>query len=332
MALTPEVLIPRLGDVLVDQGLITKDQLTIALETQQKLRQEGKNPLLGQVMRDMGIIDQQSLDQAITQQILKLQNSLKEANETLEKRVQQRTAELEAAYKKLSVLNDLKANFISNISHELRTPLTHILGYLDLMYGDSLDNLHPDQMESLDIIRKASERLGHLIEDLILFSTSEVGGISIEKQAFDIRAVVNDVVTKSEPAIKKKKVVVTKTIPEMSVMVNADRSKIFWVINQLLDNAIKFEQSGGKIDIAVKIHENKVRVSIEDSGIGIEPEKITEIFEPFHQLDGSSTRKQGGTGIGLTMAQKIIEAHGEQLSVESTLGKGSTFSFLLDRI
>ncbi len=332
MALTPEVLIPRLGDVLVDQGLITKDQLANALEIQKQLRQEGKNPLLGQVMREKGIIDQQTLDQAITQQILKLQNSLKEANETLEKRVQQRTAELEAAYKKLSELSDLKANFISNISHELRTPLTHILGYLDLMYGDNLDNLRSDQKESMDIIRKASERLGHLIEDLILFSTSEAGGISIDKQAFDIRAVINDVVTKSEPAIKKKKVMVTKTVPDRSLMVNADRSKIFWVINQLLDNAIKFDQSGGKIDIAAKIDKNKVRVSIIDSGIGIEPEKIGEIFEPFHQIDGSSTRKQGGTGIGLTMAQKIIEAHGEQLSVESTLGKGSTFSFLLDRI
>ena len=82
MALTPEVLIPRLGDVLVDQGLITKDQLTNALEIQQKLRQEGKSPLLGQVMRELGFIDQQTLDQAITQQILKLQSSLKEANET----------------------------------------------------------------------------------------------------------------------------------------------------------------------------------------------------------------------------------------------------------
>lgn len=332
MALTPEVLIPRLGDVLVDQGLITADQLLAALETQKQQRTEGKTPLLGQIMREMGLIDQQTLDQAITQQILKLQNSLKEANETLEKRVQQRTAELEEAYKKLSELNDLKANFISNISHELRTPLTHILGYLDLMYGDGLDNLHTDQKESLDIIHKASERLGHLIEDLILFSTSEVGGISIEKDAFDIRAVINDVVVKSELAIKKKKAVITKSIPDESTLVSADHSKIFWVINQLLDNAIKFNQSGGTIDISVKPDGSKVIISIEDSGIGIEPDKLDEIFEPFHQIDGSSTRKQGGTGIGLTLAQKIIEAHGEQLTVTSKPGKGSVFSFLLDRV
>jgi len=332
MALTPEVLIPRLGDVLVDQGLITQEQLIAALEYQKQQRTEGKNPLLGQVIREMGLIDQQTLDQAITQQILKLQNSLKEANETLEKRVQQRTAELEAAYKKLSELNDLKANFISNISHELRTPLTHILGYLDLMYGDGLDNLHPDQKESLDIIHKASERLGHLIEDLILFSTSEVGGISIERDTFDIRAVINEVVAKSESSIKKKKAIITKSVPEESIVVSADRSKIFWVINQLLDNAIKFNQIGGRIDIMVKPEGEKTKISIEDSGIGIEPDKLNEIFEPFHQIDGSSTRKQGGTGIGLTLAQKIIEAHGEQLIVTSKLGEGSAFSFLLDRV
>jgi signal transduction histidine kinase len=331
MALTPEVLIPRVGDVLVEQGLITKEQLLEALEKQKQERAQGKSPLLGQIMREMGFLDQQTLDQAITQQILKLQNSLKEANETLEKRVQQRTAELEEAYKKLSELNNLKANFISNISHELRTPLTHILGYLDLMYGDGIDNLHADQKESLEIIHKASERLGHLIEDLILFSTSEVGGITLEKETFDIRAVLKDVVNKADGMINKKKVVVTINAPDTAVAVNADRSKIFWVINQLLDNGIKFNQNGGKVTLSVASDGSKARISVEDSGIGIESEKMTEIFEPFHQIDGSSTRKQGGTGIGLTLAQKIVEAHGEQLNVVSIPGKGSTFSFLLDR-
>ena len=118
MPLTPEVLIPRLGDVLVEQGLITKDQLTLALEKQKNDRLQGKSTLLGQVMREMSILDQQTLDQAITQQILSLQNSLKEANEFLERRVQERTAELEEANKKLSELNDLKSNIIANISHQ----------------------------------------------------------------------------------------------------------------------------------------------------------------------------------------------------------------------
>jgi two-component system, OmpR family, phosphate regulon sensor histidine kinase PhoR len=331
MPLTPEVLIPRLGDVLVEQGLITNDQLTLALEKQKNDRLQGKSVLLGQVMREMGILDQQTLDQAITQQILSLQNSLKEANEFLEHRVQQRTAELEEAYKKLSELNELKSNFIANISHELRTPLTHILGYLDLMFADGLDNLHDEQKESLDIIRKASDRLGHLIEDLILFSSSEVGSISIGRETFDLVAVVKEVVWKSDTVIRKRKIQVKTVFPATPALVNADRSKIYWVINQLLDNAIKFNNEGGSIEVKVEEMEGKVRTSIIDTGIGIDKQKIRDIFEPFHQIDGSSTRKQGGTGLGLTLAKKILDAHNQVLNVTSTPAKGSTFSFCLDR-
>ncbi len=331
MPLTPEVLIPRLGDVLVEQGLITKDQLTLALEKQKNDRLQGKSTLLGQVMREMSILDQQTLDQAITQQILSLQNSLKEANEFLERRVQERTAELEEAYKKLSELNDLKSNFIANISHELRTPLTHILGYLDLMYSDGLDNLRDDQKESLDIIHKASDRLGHLIEDLILFSSSEVGSISIGKETFDLVEVVKDVVWKSDTAIRKRKVMVKTVFPTKPVLVYADRSKIYWVINQLLDNAIKFNHEGGSIEVTVEEMENRINTSVVDSGIGIDKAKIRDIFEPFHQINGSSTRKHGGTGLGLTLAKKILEAHNQDLIVASTPSKGSSFSFFLDK-
>lgn len=331
MPLTPEVLIPRLGDVLVEQRLITQGQLTSALEKQKNDRQDGKNTLLGQVMREMGILDQQTLDQAITQQILSLQAGLKEANESLERRVQERTAELEEAYKKLSELNELKSNFIANISHELRTPLTHILGYLDLMYGDGLDNLHADQMESLDIIRKASDRLGHLIEDLILFSSSEVGSLSIGKETFDLVPLIKEVIWKSDTAVKKRNVAVKTTFPEEPALVDADHSKVYWLVNQLLDNAIKFNREGGSIAVIVEIVDRKIKTTITDTGIGIAKDKLKDIFEPFHQIDGSSTRKQGGTGLGLTLAKKILEAHNQELAVVSSPTKGSSFSFSLNQ-
>jgi signal transduction histidine kinase len=332
MALTPEVLIPRLGDVLVEQGLITKEQLLSALDKQKVEREAGRTPLLGQVMREMGILDQQTLDQAITQQILSLQNGLKEANATLERRVQERTAELEAAYKKLSELNDLKSNFIANISHELRTPLTHILGYLDLMYADGIDNLDSSQKESFDIIKKASERLGHLIEDLILFSTSEVGSVILEKESIDLRSIIQDVIINSKSALARRKITVRTEFPEEDTLVLTDRSKIYWLLNQLFDNAIKFNQDGGTVTISVTNEGDKVKTSMTDSGIGIATENLGEIFEPFHQVDGSSTRRQGGTGLGLALAKKIMDAHGQTLDVVSTPGKGSTFSFLLDRV
>jgi signal transduction histidine kinase len=103
------------------------------------------------------------------------------------------------------------------------------------------------------------------------------------------------------------------------------------VINQLFDNAVKFNREGGSIEVVVEELEGCIKTSIIDTGIGIDKEKIRDIFEPFHQIDGSSTRKHGGTGLGLTLAKKILEAHNQELKVVSTPMKGSSFSFLLDK-
>ena len=116
------------------------------------------------------MIDQATLDQAVTEQIIQLRSALQAANRTLERRVYERTAELEAALQRLSELNQMKANFVANISHELRTPLTHIKGYLELMVTDSLGPLTDEQRHALQVSQKASDRLENLIEDLIMFS------------------------------------------------------------------------------------------------------------------------------------------------------------------
>jgi signal transduction histidine kinase len=332
MALTPEVLVQRLGDMLVSQKLITDDQLHTALEEQEVYKARGEALLLGQVMIRIGIIDQAQLDQAITLQILQLQNGLKEANATLEERVQERTAELEEANRKLSVLNEMKSNFVSNISHELQTPLTHIIGYLDLMMDSGIENLNSEQKESLKVIKKASARLGHLIEDLILFSTSKAGKISLEKEVFDLVTLIEEDVEKANIVAQGKSIAVKVSSPYEKMFVLADRHKINWVINHLIENAIKFTPEGGLIKISISRDGDQVQTCVEDSGVGIEKESLTEIFEPFHQLDGSSTRKQGGTGLGLALVKKILEAHGQAISVISMPGKGSAFFFYLDHV
>jgi len=145
MALTPEILIPRLGDVLVQQGLLSNEDLEAALEKQRELRQSGQAPLIGQLLVDMGKIDRATMDQAITIQIIRLQRALQESNDLLEQRVEERTAALQRAYEKLAELSKLKENFISNISHELRTPLTHLKGYLDLMLANDFGPITLEQ-------------------------------------------------------------------------------------------------------------------------------------------------------------------------------------------
>jgi len=331
MAITPEILIPRLGDILVEQGKITSDQLRQALEYQRENRVKGKSLLIGQVLVELGLLDQDTLNQSITQQILILQTNLREANQTLEKRVQERTAELEVAYTKLSELSQLKVNFVSNISHELRTPLTHISGYIDLLLSNGMGALTPEQKSAIDVIKRASQRLEHLIDDLILFSTSEANKLVIVKEATDPAEIVKNVYDRYKEIAEKRGIGLSSQIAADFGMIQADQNKITWVLNQLTDNALKFTKSGGKVILSLTGNPEKVCFEVIDTGIGIDPSKFSEIFEQFHQLDGSSTRSQGGTGIGLTLAKKIVEAHGEKIIVSSVPGKGSSFSFFLSR-
>lgn len=329
MALTPEILIPRLGDVLVEQGLLSREDLTEALEIQQQMRKTGQAPLIGQLLVDMGKVDRATMDQAITIQIIRLQQALQESNELLEKRVEERTADLQRAYEKLSELSKLKQNFVSNISHELRTPLTHLKGYLDLLLANDFGPLTVDQKKALDVMSRALDRLGRLIDDLILFSTSESSTIRLQIQSFDLIPQVNAVITQNAATARRKGIHLWMNASEELPRVSGDPERIKWVVNQLVDNAIKYTDRQGEVCVKLSKADDDVLVSIIDTGIGIDPARIEEIFEPFHQLDGSSTRKQGGTGLGLALVKKIVEAHNSKIEVFSAPEQGSRFEFRL---
>ncbi len=330
--ISPEVLVPRLGEQLVEDGLLTRDQLKQALERQKESTAAGKPILLGQTIIELGYLDRAALDKAITEQILRLRAALEAANRNLERRVQQRTAELEEALQKLSELNQLKANFLANISHELRTPLTHIRGYLELMQSKSLGPLTSDQAKAIGVSLQSTSRLQNLIEDLILFSLAVRGEMTLTMAPADFRKVVNQVVTHVRPKAEDRGIALEVALAPAVVFIKADEEKISWVLTQLLDNAIKFTKPGGRVRLSVSpdaVNENVVNFTVADTGIGIPEEQITEIFEPFHQLDGSPTRRYGGTGLGLALAREIVEAHGAQIHVKSEINKGTVISFSL---
>jgi signal transduction histidine kinase len=243
--------------------------------------------------------------------------------------VQERTAELEKAYQKLSELNKLKNNFISNISHELRTPMTHVKGYIDLLLADDFGVLNPDQHGAIEVLKRASERLARLIDDLILFSTAETSTIQITKMDIDLHLLAREVIDRNLALAAQKNIRLWLDCPQETLRAYADPERVQWVISQLIDNAIKYTQPDGEVFLRIIPSNGDITVSIIDTGIGIDPARFEEMFEPFHQLDGSSTRKQGGTGLGLTLARKIVEAHGSHLAVSSILGKGSKFDFML---
>ena len=330
--LTPEILVPRLGDYLVEKGIISLDDLKRALNYQKTIRiEDGQvTPLLGQILIDWGLVDRATLEQAITELIIQLRSALQDANEQLEKRVQERTAELEMAFQKLSELNQLKSNFVGNISHELRTPLAHLSGYLDVLLAGDLGELSSEQNRVLKIVRRSASRLDHLIEDLILFSMSEREPLTLRLETTNFADLCSSVIEATQAKAQEQNIILILEIPEDLPPLQIDVQKISWVILQLLDNAIKFTSYGGKVTLKVDREDNFVKVAIIDTGIGIPAEKMEEIFEPFHQLDGSSSRKYGGTGLGLALVRKIIEAHGSVIHVKSEVGKGSQFDFLLN--
>jgi len=330
--ISPEVLVPRLGEQLVSMGLLSGEQLKQALIYQHQSMESGIQLLLGQATMEMGFLDRSTLDRAVTEQILRLRAALEDANHNLEMRVQQRTLELEEALRRLSENNRLKSNFVANVSHELRTPLTHIRGYLDLLYTESLGELNQDQKKALGVSLQSSLRLQGLIDDLILFSQASRGQMTLVINSLDLKKLVLDVVVRLKARVEDHGLDLSINIDPDLPNVQADDEKISWVITQLMDNAIKFTNPGGKVSLEIKrdvIVSNIVTVSIADTGIGISQDRIKEIFEPFHQLDGSATRRYGGTGLGLTLVLQIIEAHGSIIDVRSELDKGTTISFPL---
>ena len=330
MGLTPEILVTRLGDYLVERGTISAEDLTHALALQQERRDSGKQaPFLGQILISMKVIDRETLDQAITEQILQLRNVLENYNKFLEKRVQERTAELELALDRLSELNKMKSNLVANISHELRTPLTHIKGYIELLISEGLGPLTSDQGQALEVMENSSERLERLIEDLLLFSMAEKDQIILHIRPFNLNKLCNDVVNRAANSADQRDIKLRVDYSNDPVFIEGDEEKISWAITQLLDNAIKFTHPGGNAEIKVEVEGKFASVAVADSGIGIPAEKFSEIFESFHQLDGSSTRRYGGTGLGLSLVKKIIEAHGSVIHVASEVDHGSTFTFLL---
>ena len=328
--LTPEVLVPRLGEYLVQQGMISPLDLQAALAYQNNKQSSGEQCLLGQALQDLHLLTRQQIDRAVTEQIIQLRNALEDANRFLEQRVAERTSELQEALRKLSELSQMKANFVANISHELRTPLTHVKGYLELLSTESLGVLTTEQKNAIQISQRATGRLESLIDSLILFSLAARGEMTLKLAPVDLNKVAEEIINFSHAKADDHRIELVFNTQTDIPNVQADKEKISWAILQLIDNAIKFTLPGGQVKLNIEPEsEDLIMVSVTDSGIGIPPDRIDEIFEPFHQLDASSTRRYGGTGLGLALVREIVAAHGSVIEVKSVEGKGSRFHFPL---
>jgi len=225
----------------------------------------------------------------------------------------------------------LKSEFLTNISHELRTPLNAILGYTELLQEGVFGPVNDEQVQSLEGILENTSSLLVLINHILDLSKVEAGKIQMDMKDVDLVQLIQDVVESTASLTRDRPYSVTTDLPEGPMPVTADPGIVRQILVNLLSNAIKFTAEGS-VGVAVEEQEDgDVLISVEDTGTGIHPENMEFIFDAFRQVDGSSTRKHGGTGLGLTLSKQFAALLGGDIVAESVHGKGSTFTLVLPR-
>jgi PAS domain S-box-containing protein len=243
----------------------------------------------------------------------------------LEQQIILQNKNLQEANQKLRQVDQMKTEFLANISHELRTPLSVIIAYTEAMRDGLVGD--EDRRHFLDVIADNGDHLLRLINDLLDLSKLEVSEAMLSFSLSHIHDVVRSLWPKIVEAAGEKRLEIAFTPGYEIPVVYIDNRRITQVLLCLVQNAIKFTDAGGRVEVLTLRTEQGVMVQVIDTGAGISEEQIPHIFDTFRQLDGSSTRKWGGLGIGLAIARHIVELHGGRIWVESTRGKGSTFTF-----
>jgi PAS domain S-box-containing protein len=232
-----------------------------------------------------------------------------------------------ATVTQLRELDRLKSSFLANMSHELRTPLNSILGFTEVMLEGLDGPLTPHMDNDLKLINKNGQHLLHLINDVLDMAKIESGKMNLIIEKFTLQEVLDDIISITSPLANEKKLaLIIDPKSDAEVSVTADRTRLSQVMINLVNNALKFTEQG-KVTIRAMREENNVLITVKDTGIGIPPEHLEAVFSEFTQVDSSTTRKAGGTGLGLPISRKLIEMHGGKLWAESNgvEGEGSTF-------
>ena len=245
------------------------------------------------------------------------------------KELSKANAELSTANEELKSLDRMKDEFLSNVSHEFKTPLTSIQGYSQLISDGTLGSVNDQQKKAVDTVIRNSERLRKLVDSLLYISRAQAGKLTYSFSMVPITSIIDNSIQDLALQAEKKDITFEKNLGEDLPLIRGDRDKLVDVIVNLLDNAIKFTPTGGKVEVGALVDNDKIHVYVSDSGIGIPTDKIPNLFGRFYQVDSSIKRRYGGTGLGLYICKMIVEDHKGKIWVESEEGKGSTFHVLL---
>lgn len=242
-----------------------------------------------------------------------------------QKQIEEQNEQLAARNREVERANNLKSQFLANMSHELRTPLNAIIGFSDLMSEGVTGALTEKQQHYLKRIREGGKHLLQLINDILDLSKIEAGQVTLNCEAFNLRGIVPEVVSVIRPLAMTKKITVEEAYDHGATL-SADRVRFKQVLFNLLSNAVKFTPEGGKVRIDSSVSDGQISISVSDTGVGLALSDQELIFEEFRQVQNSSSKPNEGTGLGLAITKRLVEQHGGKITVQSELGKGSTFT------
>jgi two-component system phosphate regulon sensor histidine kinase PhoR len=228
-------------------------------------------------------------------------------------------------------LEQVRKDFVANVSHELRTPVAVIKGYAETLTSDG-QAMEPERVVHFSrIIYNHAERLAGLISDLLTLSQLESGKIGMELTPISLKSSISRACSLLEQKAHEKEIELRHEVKNDETLVLADLGRLEQVIINLLDNAIIYTPAHGIITVSTVDLGSTVRIDVADTGIGIPAKDLPRIFERFYRVDAARSREMGGTGLGLSIVRHIVQAHGGTVSVQSAVGKGSTFSFTLQK-
>ena len=283
---------------------------------------------LGQDVEDSAIEELQQQNRDLAKILAELEEK-REQLEELNQQLQKSNRELNEANAKLRELAELREEFLALTTHDLRSPLTVISGVISFFTSGRLGELSPEQKNMVSMMERNTQNLIELVNDLLDASKLESGTMRLDTTSFDLRGLLDELRETMEPLAKEKEIELIETIPSDLPQVEADRAKIRRVLQNLLSNALKFTPHGGRVEFSAEQGDERVRVSVSDTGVGISPEDIDRLFDKYEQARSRATRGEKGTGLGLYITKQLVELHGSEIKVESEVGRGSTFSFTL---
>jgi signal transduction histidine kinase len=331
-----EVVLPQ-GGQLPDQPFdlaIVDDRAMVRLRSQIEARREAESPFFLPVIyvtNRMGmklisqqvwrVVDDLLITPTVRSELLtRIQMHLRARNYSLELRRQN---------DELRQLDTMKDQFLSIISHELRTPINAIMGFGSVLDDELVGALNPEQHVYLQKMLTGSEHLLSLVDELLDLSRIQAGQLMLERGPVDFHALIQQGIAGILPLAEKKRMHLVSDMPERLPTMMADSRRLYQVLINLINNAIKFTPEEGTITVRAKLEDDGLLVEVEDTGIGITEQDITKLFKRFNQVDTTYIRKSGGVGLGLAISKGLVEAHGGLIGVRSVPGHGSTFWFTL---